>query len=284
MDAGLCSAAVIMEEAWDKVLTTDPEHCNKVMVGGALLSQGNAMPVRDAIEVPLSYLLAKHIAGGTYEALLSQWKKSDKIPGGALNESPCNEEIGTEEDDDVEGFRPLSISHMAGPFAIALVSTTLGLAIYFMFGYALDDVVALADMADNLGGGANMIAQDAEVCKQMRGATFKELWDRAKAARVPNAELAAAIDAAPDKELLIQTVFKFECSEVRRKIISLKTYKFSTLCQLAVALKVNEEHFNDAVNHEKSPKFMIIKIIIEKLDVNHDGVTSSRSIRLWWLA
>ena len=134
MDAGLCSAAVIMEEAWEKVLSTDPEHCNKVMVGGALLSQGNAMPVRDAIEVPLSYLLAKHIAGGTYEELLSQWKKSDKIPGGALNDSPCNQEIGTEEDDDVEGFRPLSISHMAGPFAIALVSTTLGLAIYFMFG------------------------------------------------------------------------------------------------------------------------------------------------------
>lgn len=70
LEAGNCVAAVVMNEAWIRQLVANPEHCKKRVVGATLITQGNAMPIADRLLMPLSYLMARHLAAGACEAVL----------------------------------------------------------------------------------------------------------------------------------------------------------------------------------------------------------------------
>ena len=71
MDSGLCVAAVVMEEALNLALAADTGglHCNKQQSGGALLTEANAMPIRDEIETAIGYLVAKRVTCAAHAAL-----------------------------------------------------------------------------------------------------------------------------------------------------------------------------------------------------------------------
>jgi hypothetical protein len=250
MDSGECIAAVIQKEPWREAQSLNPEaHCGKEMVGGALMTQGIAMPVQDSIETALSYVIARHITEGLYEELVQEWMEQS-----AFFPNTCAKSMDGAEGDEQEGFQSLGISHLLGPFMITFICTTGGLAAYLFFGYALEDAVALGRTANNLGGQANMATSDVKLKKGMKGRPFKELWDRAVAADVPQDELSPAIDAAPDKRLLIQAIFKHECSEVRRRLIGLQAHTFSELCRVAEAIGANRAFYEVAINHHKKPK------------------------------
>ena len=61
MDDGKCVAVVAMADAWELLLSQDKKHCNKMMVGGTIQNRPFAMPVRDDLEAPISYLVAQHV-------------------------------------------------------------------------------------------------------------------------------------------------------------------------------------------------------------------------------
>jgi hypothetical protein len=268
LDGGLCVAAVAQEEPWKWAQAEHPElHCNKAMVGGVLLDQGIAMPVRSDIETALSYIIARHITEGQYEELSRAWLM-DQLP-----ENVCTQSMEGAEGDEQEGFQSLGISHLLGPFMITFTCTTLGLMVYFFVGYAIEDVVALGQAADNLGGQANMLASDSKLRKEMKNVSFQRLWERAKAADVPDEELNAALDAAPEKSLLIKAVFKYECSEVRRRLIGLQAHTVSELIHVATAVAVDDGRLTSALNQPKYPKRDLIKLILNTIDIDGDGVS-----------
>jgi hypothetical protein len=69
---------VLFQDAWENALTgayptqkndgsTDARnHCDKVVVGGSLMSTANAMPVRHDLNEALSYLIAWKVANNEY--------------------------------------------------------------------------------------------------------------------------------------------------------------------------------------------------------------------------
>lgn len=208
MDSGLCGAAVIMQEAFDRVFTEDTGavHCNKHVSGGALLTEGNAMPVRDEIETAIGYLVAKHVTAGNYKTLLSQWEGEKKV------DPVCSKD--TTDGSGTPGFNSLTVGHLMGPFCFTFVCTTIGLLIYFLFGYALDDVAALASYATNYGEQGNLSKSDTELQKQIRTMTFLELWEKGKELQkqdsrpMPEGVLMKAVDDGPRTDKIIQAVFK----------------------------------------------------------------------------
>ena len=208
MDSGLCVAAVVMEEAFNSALAADTTgiHCNKQQSGGALLTEGNAMPVRDEIETAIGYLIAKHVTSGRYMALIAQWA------GDMVAKPDCVE--GEEQNPDGGGFKSLTLAHMFGPLMVTFISTTLGLFVYFTFGYALDDVTALASYAANYGDKGNLSKKDAALQRKIRKMTFQQLWDRGKELQqqderpMPEGLLTEAVDDGPRTDKLIQAVFK----------------------------------------------------------------------------
>jgi len=209
MDSGLCVAAVVMEEAFNLALAADIGgiHCNKKQSGGALLTEANAMPIRDEIETAIGYLVAKHITAGRYKALLAQWE------GDIVGKPECVE--GEEQNpDDGGGFKSLTLAHLIGPLMLTFISTSIGLLVYFSFGYALDDVTALASYATNYGDKGNLSKKDGALQKKIRTMTFQQLWDRAKELQqqderpMPEELLTEAVDDGPRTDKLIQAVFK----------------------------------------------------------------------------
>ena len=67
LEAGRCVAAVVMSDAWDRQLVANSENCKKRKVGATLITQGNAVPIADKYQMPMSYLIARHLASGNCE-------------------------------------------------------------------------------------------------------------------------------------------------------------------------------------------------------------------------
>jgi hypothetical protein len=209
MDSGLCVAAIVMEESFNQAVAADTEgiHCNKQQQGGALLTEANAMPIRDEIETAIGYLVAKRVTAGRYKQLLAQWERD------VVGKPQCVEGDDQNLDDGV-GFQSLTLVHLSGPLMLTFVTTSIGLLVYFSFGYALDDVTALASYATNYGDKGNLSKKDAALQKRIRRMTFHQLWDRGKELQqqarrpMPEEVLTEAVDDGPRTEKLIQAVFK----------------------------------------------------------------------------
>jgi hypothetical protein len=153
-------------------------HCNKVAVGGTLLSQGNGMPVRDEIEMAMSFVVAKHVTEGKYHSLRAEYK------GTYVGSATCDV---ADEMDAAKGFQSLDEWALFAPLFITFACTSTGLLVYFVCGYAMDDIHALAEMALNAGDDGNIFyLDDSRLLADMQECSVSQLRARAIAASVPD--------------------------------------------------------------------------------------------------
>lgn len=123
MDAGLCAHAVLSEDAWrfaqsSTLASGSPAHCNKVRVGGSVFSVDNAMPVREALQFPLSWAITKQLEQGIYEEEVlvahNRYLRPNRCAAIAQAEG-LSESLGLE--------------LMAGPMLCSVFCTTIAIAI-----------------------------------------------------------------------------------------------------------------------------------------------------------
>ena len=169
MDNGLCLAAVVMSDGWDKTVANSPEHCSgsnsKMMLDYVLMSAGNGMPIRDELQQPLSFVIAAQIQAAKYFALQNEYK-AEKV-----GFSTCKTvQSGNEFSDGVKSFKSMTEMDMFAPFAITFVMTSIGLMVFFGCGY-----VGLHIEDAGIGG----VLDDKSIKKQLEGLTRSQLRDRA---------------------------------------------------------------------------------------------------------
>lgn len=73
MDAGRCTAAIAMADAWDNAArAAEGRQCNKVQVD-TLFSEANGMPVAARFAEAISFLVAEYKATGRYTVLTEEY-------------------------------------------------------------------------------------------------------------------------------------------------------------------------------------------------------------------
>lgn len=151
-------------------------HCNKAAVGGTLLSQGNGMPVRDEIEMAMSFVVAKHVTAGSYYNLRAEYK------GAYVGSATCDV---ADEAEAEAGFESLDEWALFAPFLITFVCTSTGLTVYFVCGYAMDDIHALAEIALHADGDYGK-SEDSKLQIKLQKCSVSQLRARAAATSVPD--------------------------------------------------------------------------------------------------
>jgi hypothetical protein len=113
MDVGLCSLAILQDDAWANAQTRGTAHCNKTKAGETLASMQNAMPIRQDLQQPLSWAISTHLHEGWYieEQLVARFRymKPDQC-------TPLAEES-----------RRLGMEYMGGPMVFSVACTTAGI-------------------------------------------------------------------------------------------------------------------------------------------------------------
>eukprot|EP01047_Picozoa_sp_COSAG01_P047214 COSAG01_NODE_4491_length_4978_cov_17.492109_1_plen_836_part_10 len=136
MDDGKCVGAIMFQDAWENCLTgacPTPKndgsskalnHCDKVAIGGSLLSTSNVMPVRHDLREALAYMISRRVANNEYANF--RQKAREQFLGPNL----CPEEDVTETNKaQIDGHA------MAGPVAISLMCTAAGLMVHYLVKY-----------------------------------------------------------------------------------------------------------------------------------------------------
>ena len=139
MDNGNCLAAVVMNDAWDKIIASSPEHCSgakaKKILDFIVDSAGNGMPITDRLAQPMAFTIAAQIQAAKYFTLQKEYK-AEKI-----GYSSCDSEAaiaaggGKRGGGSSGGFTSMSELDMFAPFAITFAMTTVGLMVFLSCGY-----------------------------------------------------------------------------------------------------------------------------------------------------
>jgi hypothetical protein len=132
------------------------------------------MPVRDEIEMAMSFIVAKHVTEGRYYKLRAEFK------GMYVGSSTCD---AADETEAAEGFESLDEWALFAPFLITFVCTSTGLVVYFVCGYAIDDIHALAELALHADEKYEL-SEDSKLHSDMLKCTVPQLRARAGAAGV----------------------------------------------------------------------------------------------------
>jgi hypothetical protein len=126
-----CIAAVLFQDGWENALTgaypttqndgksADKNHCDKVAVGGSLMSTANAMPVRQDLNEALSYLIARKVTNNEYATFRK--KAREKFIGADMCPKVGKSALAGAS---IDAFA------LAGPLFISLVLTATGLVVH----------------------------------------------------------------------------------------------------------------------------------------------------------
>ena len=128
MDAGLCQHVLMMEDAWSNAqsgaLLQDyggPAHCNKMKVGTALFTIENAMPVREDLQFPLSWVFTKYLEQGWYEEEVliarKRYIRADRCAH-AEAQKEANSQLG--------------LGRLAGPMLVSVACTTIAVIFHWV--------------------------------------------------------------------------------------------------------------------------------------------------------
>jgi hypothetical protein len=115
LDAGLCGAAVMFEDAWNNL---KDQHCDKILVGTPLYSMANAVPVRSDLAAAFSWAISQAVLTGMYKQE-EGFAKSVYLPSG----SACDAAVEVAQGDGITPtafFGPLLISFLCSTIALFL--------------------------------------------------------------------------------------------------------------------------------------------------------------------
>jgi hypothetical protein len=124
------------------------------------MTQGNAMPVADDLQMPLSFLIARHLAAGRYHTLRDDYRKN------FVGVIDCSAEAAAEAE--AAGFQKLDELNLLAPFCLTGVCTTVGLLVYFFCGYS----------SIHFAGHAIGTKGDRDLRKQLATLSLSELYTR----------------------------------------------------------------------------------------------------------
>ena len=79
-----------------------------------------------------------------------------------------------------------------------------------------------------------------------------------------------ALDSLPSKALLIQAIFRAECSATHRRIIGLSNNSISELLDSAEKLEIEKDLINEALDGD-TPHAKLIRLITKRIDKDGDG-------------
>jgi uncharacterized membrane protein YkvA (DUF1232 family) len=130
MSAGGCAHAVLDEHSWanaqsgrltPNLKVGNRNHCDKVKVGDPVYTLGNAMPVRENLQFPLSWKATSMAEAGIYEDEVFSAKRKFLTP------SRCSSG-----DMDQRFAGSIGIGQMFGPIAICFLCTTFAIVATFV--------------------------------------------------------------------------------------------------------------------------------------------------------
>lgn len=255
MDAGECVATVAMTDAWDKIIAQDNIHCNKMLAGPTLMTRGFAIPVRDELAAPLSYVIQKHVTMGSYKTYSDESKKSH-VGGPSCSAGQSTNNAGDSTDLLVMDERAL-----LSPFLITFASTGVGLIWHFL---------------DSLYGKltSQMTKTERGMMKELEKLPLSALWDRAIKTQATKEELEAAVEYAPKRRALINLVFSKTCSEERKRLIDLQDKSLHALRSIAEEMGIDKEKMRACINNKDDPKRRLMKLIVASKTRSNTGANS----------
>ena len=101
----------------------DKNHCDKTAVGEAVSQTPNAVPARDDLIAPLSYLIALKVGKNRYATLREEFRQEFDV---GQNKCPASNEIGDGEEYQIDLLR------LALPIVFTLLFSGAGVAWYFL--------------------------------------------------------------------------------------------------------------------------------------------------------
>ena len=137
LDDGKCAGAVLFQDAWGNALagrvptkqndgsTPEKNHCDKTSVGGSVMAISNAMPVRQDLLEPLSYLISKKRMNNDYAAV------RDAARERFIGQDMC---LGAGDPGDDVAAASIDTYALAGPIFISLLCSMGGVIIKAVSG------------------------------------------------------------------------------------------------------------------------------------------------------
>ena len=116
---GTCIAAILDLDGFQKALIDDEDNCDKMKVGGVLLTMANAFPINEKYRDDITYVVDEGVSLGEY------FKSKETAQTTFLSSAECN--INGEMYD--PGQPIMSINQLMAPFFITFLCTSLGLLI-----------------------------------------------------------------------------------------------------------------------------------------------------------
>ena len=125
LDSGECKAGFVTADEWRKNINSQCH--NKVLLDSSVYSMGNAYPVRDDLQAPMSWAITRALSAGAYAPIRAAAQDANLPP---INRS-CTAE-GDTSNTQAASNRQLGLDVMAAPFLLSAVCCTIAMIIFWL--------------------------------------------------------------------------------------------------------------------------------------------------------